>query len=83
MFGLIKLNLLISTTNNPPRRKDLGESPRIHQAFHRKFTATTRENQDQDPVSAPLHCQVIHDLDELGYPIWRNPMKSPYLKFKI
>ena len=58
MFGLIKLNLLISTTNNPPRRKDLGESPRIHQAFHRKFTATTRENQDQDLVSAPLHCQV-------------------------
>ena len=37
-FKALRLNLLISTTNNPPKKKVLGESPRIHQAFHRKFT---------------------------------------------
>ena len=109
MFGLIKLNLLISTTNNPPRRNDLGDSPRIHQAFHRKFTvhqgkpgpgphvhSTARsavscrgigsrgDASDVTGVRMGFNTRVvIHDLDELGYPIWRNPMKFPYLKFKI
>jgi hypothetical protein len=96
MFGLIKLNLLISTTNNPPRRKDLGESPRIHQAFHRKFTVQQGKPGPGPHVhstarSGAVSCRgigswgdasdvtgvrmgfntrvVIHDLDELGYPI--------------
>jgi hypothetical protein len=100
MFGLIKLYLWISTTNNPPRRKDLGESPRIHQAFHRKFTVQQGKPGPGPHVhstarSGAVSCRgigswgdasdvtgvrmgfntrvVIHDLDELCYPIWINP----------